>query len=157
MEMVLIAKYVLLVLVATGIGTVLAVRFSRDDPARWHVDPLAAVLSGKPNQYVLGPEKSPVFAVDAISLAQAFDDMAMAQPRVERLAGSVGDLWLTYVQKSALIGYPDYISVKFIDTPDGSATLAVFSRSRYGHSDLGVNQGRIKSWVKALGEGVVAR
>jgi len=157
MKMWVIAKYGLLGVVAIGLGFVLWVRFSRDDPARWHVDPMAAVLSGKPNQFLLKPENAPVFAVDAASLAQAFDDMAMAQPRVERLAGSVGELWLTYVQKSAVMRYPDYISMRFVDNADGTATLAVFSRSRYGHSDLGVNRGRVKKWIKALGQAVVAR
>ncbi len=150
-------KYLLLVLVAFGIGFVLWVRFARDDAARWHVDPLTAVLSGKPNQYLLKPENAPVFDMDARSLAVVFDAMAQAQPDVQLLAGSIDGLWLTYVQRSALMRYPDYISVRFIDRPDGTATVAMFSRSRFGHSDLGVNQKRVGTWIKALGQEIVAR
>ncbi len=150
-------KFFLLIVVALGVGFVLWVRFSRDNAARWHVDPMVAELSGKPNQYLLKPADAPVFDMDAAALAQAFDEMALAQPNVRLLAGSLDDLWLTYVQRSALMRYPDYISVRFIDRPDGTATLAIFSRSRFGHSDLGVNRKRVAAWIKALGQAVVAR
>lgn len=150
-------KYFLLLFVAFGLGFVLWVRFSRDDTIRWHLDPLVTVLSGKPNQFLLEAKNAPVFDVKAKVLAETFDKVALARPNVRLLAGSIDDLWLTYVQRSALMRYPDYISVRFLDRPDGTATLAVFSRSRFGYSDLGVNQKRVNAWVVALEQAIVAR
>lgn len=156
-------KAFFLILAALGVGFVLWVRSAKDDPLDWHVDPLTVVKGGKSNRYLMLPDaktsKSPVFEVSALELATAFDAVAMAQPRVSRLAGSVEELWMTYVQRTALMGYPDYISVKAIAiaNADGNATLAIYSRSRFGRSDFGVNRARVKMWIKALGQMLVAR
>jgi len=48
------------------------------------------------------------------------------------------------------MGYPDAISVKAVQTGDRTG-LMLWSRSRYGQSDLGVNQARIERWLTALG------
>lgn len=133
-------------------------RMAPDDPARWHVDPLAAARPDSPNSYLLAPEgeagaptdgEAPVWPVSPQALMAAFDQMALSQPRTERIAGSVEDLRATYVQRSAFWGFPDYISVRALPAEDG-ATLAIFSRSRYGYSDLGVNETRVSSWLDAL-------
>jgi len=149
------------ILAALGIGLMLWVRSAKDDLQVWHVDPLRVVKEGKPNQYLMLPDgktsQSPVFEVSALELAGAFDRVAMAQPRVSLLAGSVEELWMTYVQRTALMRYPDYISVKVIGNTNGSATLAIYSRSRFGRSDFGVNRARVKMWIKALGQILVAR
>ncbi|MBV1864713.1 MAG: DUF1499 domain-containing protein [Rhodobacteraceae bacterium] len=149
------------VLAALGIGLVLWVRSAKDDPLVWHVDPLTVVEGGKPNQYLMLPNgktsQSPVFKASTLELAGAFDRVAMGQPRVSRLAGSVEELWVTYVQRTALMRFPDYISVKVIGNTGGSATLAIYSRSRFGRSDFGVNRARVNMWIKALGQMLVAR
>ena len=66
------------------------------------------------------------------------------------MAGSLDDLWITYVQRSMVFGFPDYISVRAVEVEDGSA-LIIWSRSRYGHSDLGANKRRIDGWLKQIG------
>jgi uncharacterized protein (DUF1499 family) len=137
-----------LVLLA-GLG-VLYVRFAGSDPARWHLDPETATRSARPNHFSLLPPDAPVFGVSAERLAGIFDDFALSQPNVQRLAGQPDTLLVTYVQRSALIGFPDYISVKFLDTGNGTSTLAIFSRSRFGYSDGGVNARRVLRWLGAL-------
>ncbi len=148
-------KYIVLLLLGLGLGFVFWVRGAKDDPEQWHVDPLSATRDGKQNRYILRPDgetyQSPVFQMSVAELALAFDKVAMAAPRVSRLAGRAEDLWVTYVQRTGLMRYPDYISVKFIETPDGAATLAIYSRSRFGRSDFGVNRARVKTWIDALG------
>lgn len=136
-----------------AVGLVI-VRGSKDVPARWHVDPLVADQPQTPNFFRMLPNEgkhlSPVYLLDAETLAQSFDRFALAQPRVERLAGKPEDLFATYVQRSKTVHFPDYISVKFIDLGDGRSTIAVFSRSRYGKSDLGVNKLRVTNWLASL-------
>ena len=68
--------------------------------------------------------------------------------RVEVIAGSAAAGFVTYVQRSQLFGFPDFISVKFIDLPSGGSTIAVFSRARDGKSDLDVNKKRVTRWVE---------
>lgn len=125
-----------------------------DNPARWHVDPLTAAKPRTPNAYRMLPPseggKAPVFDMDPVALARAFDAVVMAEPRTKRLDGSPEDGFVTYVQRSKLMRYPDYISVKFLDQGEGRASFAAFSRSRYGYSDRGVNRARLKRWSEAL-------
>ena len=59
-------------------------------------------------------------------------------------------VFVTYVQTSALFAFPDYISVKFIEIDANTSTLAVFSRSRLGKNDLGVNKKRVTAWLDQL-------
>jgi uncharacterized protein (DUF1499 family) len=78
--------------------------------------------------------------------------IATGEPRTEVVAGSPQEGHVTYVQRSLVFGFPDYISVRAMETEGGTA-LAVFSRARFGHSDLGVNRERVERWLEALGSG----
>lgn len=150
---ILIGAAALLALVALG-GAAL-VRLSPMEAADWHVDPVATPRTGKPNDLRVGPggDRPAVVAEGTPeALLTRLDAVAMAEPRVERLAGSASEGRITYVQRSALMGYPDAITVEAV--PDGgNARLHVWSRSRYGQSDMGLNAARVDRWLGALGEG----
>jgi uncharacterized protein (DUF1499 family) len=156
--MMLLARIaVALALVALAFGAY--VRLAPSDPAVWAVDPLTATPTGKPNAWRVGPEgqgaapwdaPAPVYAATAAELAAAFDAVALGQPRTTRLAGGPPALEATYVQRSLLWGFPDYVSVRAIDLGEGRATLAVYSRSRFGYGDMGVNRARVEAWLAAL-------
>jgi uncharacterized protein (DUF1499 family) len=112
--------------------------------------------AGRPNEYRVAPPEAavaanpaPVFDATPAELAIAFDRVAMAAPRTRRLAGDPADGFTTYVQRSALFGWPDYISVRAVPV-EGGSTLAIWSRSRYGYSDLGVNAERVEAWLSRL-------
>ena len=134
----------------------LMVRGSEHDPAVWHIDPLVTERTGKPNDYLAAPEGTTAAAPDRVLTRApadplgAFDRAARAAPRVEVVAGAPAEGFVTYVQRSALIGFPDYVSVRAVETPSGPS-LAVWSRSRYGYSDLGVNKARIEGWLAEAG------
>lgn len=145
-------------LVVAILGMDAFVRLAPSDPARWHGDPLSAPGTGKPNSFRLIPEGmhaeaadgvAPTFSMTAGELALAFDRMALAQPRTRRLAGSPEAGAVTYVQRSRVFGFPDYISVRFFDLPDGGSSLAIWSRARFGHGDMGVNRARVENWLAA--------
>jgi uncharacterized protein (DUF1499 family) len=132
-------------------------RMVPDDAETWHVDPLTAPPIGTPNAWRSAPAdapvtadaEAPVFAVTPEALLEAFDRVALGQPRTERIAGSVDELHATYVQRSAVMGFPDYISVVALPA-QGGATLAILSRSRYGRDDFGVNRKRVSAWLEIL-------
>jgi uncharacterized protein (DUF1499 family) len=149
-----------LLLVLLVAGLMLYVRFAPLDAPSWHVDPVSAPTPETPNSFrvlapgsTAGPQEmvSPVYAMAPEQLIQAFDQMALAQPRTHRLAGTPdGRGHVTYVQRTALMAYPDYVSVRAVPVADGRSALVILSRSRYGKSDLGVNKARITRWLEAL-------
>lgn len=107
-----------------------------------------------PTDYCLYPPKtiSPIFEIDMANLAASFEAIALAEPRTEKLGSrEIGkDRQVDYVQYSKLIGYPDTITARFINLGAGRSTLAVFSRAHYGYRDFGVNEARIKDWMRKL-------
>tara|TARA_R100000005_G_scaffold96431_1_gene83282 strand:+ start:10059 stop:10508 length:450 start_codon:yes stop_codon:yes gene_type:complete len=115
----------------------------------------------KPNTYLMSPPDyaeyppktvSPIFELDMPTLAARFEKVALGEPRVEKLSSrNIGaDLQVDYVQYSKLIGYPDTITVRFIDLGEGRSTLAIFSRAHYGYRDFGVNEARVRDWMRKL-------
>lgn len=149
----------LIAVAAAGIS--IGIRRAGIDAQKWHVDPTSAAPTGNPNWYRVTPDaapadrdperdaSSPVFEVPVAELAAAFDAVALADDRVEVVAGSAADGFVTYVQRSAVFAFPDFVSVTFSDVATGGSSLAVFSRAQYGKSDLGVNKKRVERWVAA--------
>lgn len=154
-----ILGYILLAVLLLAIGLLLYVRLAGHDPAVWHVDPVTAPTPETPNSYRVVPpgtpvpassRESPVYAASPSELMAAFEAHALAQPDTMRLAGSSADGYVTFVQRTPLVKYPDYISVRAVDLGGGQSALAILSRSRYGQSDMGVNKARIDNWLEAL-------
>jgi Protein of unknown function (DUF1499) len=145
-------------LLAGAVVLAASMRWVSDDPAVWHVDPAAAQRTGAPNDYLVAPEGATDAPPDRIAephplapraLLQAFDRVATGAPRTERIAGSPEEGWVTYVQRSRVFGFPDYVSVRAVEMP-GASALVVWSRSRFGHGDFGVNQARVEDWLARL-------
>lgn len=127
------------------------IRFAADSAHIWHLDPEHATRTGKPNDFVVAPEGgdmvSPVYNMSPEALMARFRKVAMAQPRVTILGERDG--FATFVQRSRIMAYPDYISVKAVKAvkAPGGAQLHVYSRARYGFSDMGVNKARVLDWL----------
>ncbi|MBU6372828.1 MAG: DUF1499 domain-containing protein [Alphaproteobacteria bacterium] len=113
-----------------------------------------------PNTYLVAPPglcraaepelAAPKFPQAAPVVRDAFFRMAAKQPRVTY--GAKDDTGLQYelVQRSALFRFPDTITVRFIPLAEGGSTLAIYSRSQVGYSDMGVNRKRVQAWLAAL-------
>ena len=142
-----VAATVALVTALGAAGVSAYVRMAPDDAAVWHVDPVATPDPAAPHFGRITPGE--VRGADPATLARRTDAAMLAMPRTRLLGGSVGEGWMTYVTRSAVMGFPDYTSVRIL--PDGGgATLAAFARSRYGKSDLGVNAARMDRLRAAL-------
>lgn len=140
----------LILLALAAAGFALYIRLAPSDPARWHVDPVTASDPGKSGVRLVPPE-APVFDATPQAVMEAFDAVAMATPRVTRLAGSVAEGQATYVARSLVWGFPDYVTVKVLPEPEtGKATVAVLSRQRFGAYDWGVNRDRVEAWLGAV-------
>lgn len=143
----------LLLLVAVALVAFAAyVRLAPMDPAAWHADPEAATRTGKPNDYLIGPggdEESIVTDIEAPALYNRIDNDFGKWPRTTLLVSDPAQGRMTFVQRSKLMGYPDVISVR-ITPVEGGSRLSVWSRSRFGQSDLGVNKARLETWIAGL-------
>lgn len=126
------------------------IRFAPSKSAVWVLDPVSASATGKPNEYRLTGDAAPVFDMPAQGLFKLVGGFILSQKRVGLLAENTNTLEATYIQRSRLIGYPDYISIKITIVNANQSRLEVFSRSRFGHSDLGVNKRRIDQWIVAI-------
>jgi uncharacterized protein (DUF1499 family) len=124
------------------------------------IDFATLIRPSKPNTFLLAPEglckkakvdkAAPIYPVTAAKLRQEFLAVAIARPRVSHTFADEARLYDDFVARSALLGFPDHVSVKFLDVQGGKSTLAVYSRSVYGRSDLGVNRARILSWLAGV-------
>ena len=137
------------------------INFSGHAVERWHVDPATvADASDAPNEFLAArpgttaaePDmETQVHEETPNDLIARFDAIVRDQPRTEVVAGDVDSLMITYVQRSKYVGFPDYITVKAVPAEEG-ASLIVWSRSRYGRDDFGVNEARVKAWLSELND-----
>lgn len=138
------------------------------DLSQYQADPLTVAPPSSPNWALAAPAEAstaatptasaPIFATGPEELLGYLDAVAAAEPRVETLEPNFSDgpLARAYVQRSATVGFPDVISISAVDLGVGDAgqrsSLALYSRSVYGYSDLGVNAERLERWIAALSE-----
>ncbi|HZD26470.1 MAG TPA: DUF1499 domain-containing protein [Alphaproteobacteria bacterium] len=115
-------------------------------------------LRGRHNQFLVAPPglcrnarphaESPAFEVPVAALRRAVLAMLREQPRLELVQQD--DWQITVIQRSRLFRFPDIIDIRLIDLGEGRSTLAIYSRSKYGRTDFGVNGGRVGSWLRAV-------
>jgi len=118
-------------------------------------------LTPKPNQYLVCPpgicakaqtvhREAPVYPATVDKVVEAFMGILAKQPRIT--AGPVDTALRQYeiVQRSAIFRFPDTVTIRFIPLDGDRTTVAIYSRSHYGYSDMGVNKKRIDTWLDAL-------
>ena len=115
--------------------------------AVWHVDPAGAAPLDSPNFELRQGAEAPLIPAPIAEVAARLDAVA-AEEGAQVIAGAASEGFVTYVARSRLMGYPDAISIRL--TEDGDATrVDIFSRSRFGYSDMGVNAARVARWIDA--------
>lgn len=152
-------KWLAILLVIATAGVAIGLRMLAHDAAAWHVDPATAERPGRDNDFLIAPEGTTAAPPDVIAqtrpvsprdLLFQFDAIARNATRTQVVGGSVEDGWITYVQRSALFGFPDYVSVRAVPVGE-EAGLIIWSRSRFGYSDMGVNRARVEDWLSRMG------
>jgi hypothetical protein len=141
---ILIGLVVLLVLAAIAAG--IYFRTVSMPPETWHVDPAAATPPDSPNYELRAGDRAPVFDVPADVMAARIDAIATSEG-ADLIGGSLGEGHMTYVARSRLMGYPDAISVRLTPVTQGTR-VEIYSRSRFGYSDMGVNAARVARWIE---------
>lgn len=136
--------YVLVALALLALGVF---RFWPLDMAQFNMDPFDAKPLDKPN-FFISIDQDGQFDVPADKLSAAFDRVIANAPRIKSVAN--GDFGTTYITRSRLMGYPDFISVKIVEISPTSAQIKLFARARFGYSDMGANEKRVKTLLDAL-------
>ena len=161
MRLILAVLAVLLGLVLAGLG--LRLYLGRAAESRLAPDEIvdfaARNVAGRSNVFASCPPgfctpaaelTSPVFPLSWERLREAWDAVIAAQSRVERVAWDEGLRRATYIEHSALLRFPDIVTVAFVPIGADKASLAIDSRSRYGKADFGVNRRRVEAWLSLL-------
>ncbi len=121
--------------------------------------------STKPNSYLLAPPElclasepdsaPPEFNVTARALFSQLSEMIAAERNWGDLIADPEALRLKFIARTALMRFKDDVDIMVI-APDAqagdgaAASLAIYSRSRIGYSDLGANQRRVDAIIAGL-------
>ncbi|MHA1559531.1 MAG: DUF1499 domain-containing protein [Alphaproteobacteria bacterium] len=123
-------------------------------------------LTKSPNQYLMLPAgsrdlgqhgASPNFGVPLGQLLNAFFDVVENEARVTPTNSYPEANQYEFVQRSRIFGFPDVITMQFVSTGEGASTLAIYSRSKYGRGDLGVNRRRVMRWLDLVRDSLAVR
>ncbi len=154
-----VALMVVLYAAVNGKPQTLALLFGKPDRTPVRFETLE--LKASPNQFLVCPPRlcgsaqphmeAPVFDLSVEELRERWLERISQQPRVRRLSADPSLEQYEFEQVSALIGFPDTITVRFLPIGEGRSTLAVYSRSHYGYSDFNVNEKRVRAWLELLG------
>ncbi|MEM6534131.1 MAG: DUF1499 domain-containing protein [Pseudomonadota bacterium] len=115
----------------------------------------------KPNTYLLAPKglcqaakpdaNSPVFEEAPAELFSKVQTLVGDTPRWGKVRSDEAGLKLAFVASTALLRFKDDIDIQVLPGDDGSgARIAIYSRSRIGHSDLGANRKRVAKFIHEL-------
>ncbi len=92
----------------------------------------------------------PTFDVPAERLRAIVAEVALAEPNTALVSTEDGGEQDRYVARTRLMRFPDTVDVRVIPQGEGRSTLALYSRSQIGYSDLGANRERIERWLAAI-------
>jgi uncharacterized protein (DUF1499 family) len=111
-----------------------------------------------PNTFLAGPEgmkPTPDFVtrrqnLPASVLYEKARVLFSGQPRTYVAAEFPDQRQVHYVVRSAIMNFPDLVTVEVDPAGADRSTVVVWSRSVYGRSDFGVNRKRTEQWLTAL-------
>jgi uncharacterized protein (DUF1499 family) len=99
-------------------------------------------------------EISPVYPLSIDTVVRNWKKLMASEPRVSLVAADEQNYKYTFIQISKMLRLPDTINVEFIRLEHNHTTLAIYSQSKYGFSDFGINQERINNWLNKLSIGL---
>ncbi|MEE9313188.1 MAG: DUF1499 domain-containing protein [Rhizobiaceae bacterium] len=114
----------------------------------------------KPNQALICPEGicnedsrdrvSPIYLLSVDELRSKFLKALETEQDLTRVDDKTDPLSLRFIQRTAKLRFPDTIRIQFYALGDSRSTIALYSQSQIGSSDLGVNRARLKRWLLRL-------
>ena len=139
-------KSLLYILGSAALAIILA-RFIPVDTEPFHEDP-AEPKKRRSEVRLIGRE-APRFPADADTVLETLSKIATSDWSVGIVEGGVEEGMITFVARSRVFGFRDFITVKVVDEAGGSK-LSVFARPRFDVYDWGVNARRLDRWLSEL-------
>jgi uncharacterized protein (DUF1499 family) len=93
---------------------------------------------------------SPLFPLPWERLHEYWTEVISGEKRVETIAADPDNRRFVYIQHSPAFRFPDVITVEFVQLGPNRSSIAIYSRSRYGHYDFGKNRKRVGKWLALL-------
>ena len=129
-------------------AAIVLARFIPVDTEPFHEDP--AEPDARRSEVRLIGRDAPRFPGEADAVLEAFSEIALRDWGVHIVQGSVDEGMITFVARSKVFGFRDFITVKAVDEAGGVTKLSVFARPRFNVYDWGVNQKRLDRWLGEL-------
>lgn len=114
----------------------------------------------KPNTCLAAPDNHclaadpdfapPEFTMTDRGLFSKLSEIIAAERSFGRVESDAETLRLKFVATTGLMRFKDDIDIEIIPIDQGRSTLAIYSRSRIGYSDLGANQKRVRKLIGQL-------
>ena len=93
---------------------------------------------------------SPVFPLPWERLHEYWTEVISGAKRIETIVADPDDRRFVYIQHSPTFRFPDIITVEFVPLGPNRSSIAIYSRSRYGHYDFKKNRKRVGKWLVLL-------
>ncbi len=141
--------------IIAALGLLAYIRLAPSDPTVWHVSPITEAEVGQGpclaaiTTQINGARVACLSSDTPETLLAKLDQIAMASPRTTRLVGTPQSGRITWITRTALMGYPDYTTAEVTPAPNGSR-LDIYARQRFGGADFGVNAARLTAWLRAF-------
>ena len=106
-----------------------------------------------PDHHCLAAEPDfapPDFAMTGRGLFSKLSEIIAADRSFGKGSADAETLRLKFVATTGLMRFKDDVDVEIIPLDEGRSTLAIYSRSRLGYSDLGANQKRVTKLIGKL-------
>lgn len=114
----------------------------------------------KPNTCLVAPEAhclaaTPDFAATEFDTAASalfgqIEDLIAAERRWGQVESDPGNYRLKFIATTGLMRFKDDVDIEVIPLDNGQSTVAIYSRSRVGYSDLGANRKRVSALIERL-------
>jgi len=118
------------------------------------------MLKGSPNEYLVAPDglcenavphrPADMYDVPSSELRDAIMHVISRQSRVELCGMDEDAKAFEFVHYSPVLNFQDFVSVRVIPHGHKQSTIAIFSRSKTGYYDFGVNRNRVETWLEDL-------
>jgi uncharacterized protein (DUF1499 family) len=124
------------------------------------LDLRSLVRPATPNHYLVAPagygtaeadEQSPSYALSADELFARLRLVMLSRPRTKLIEEEPSRRAIEVRERTRFFRFPDDITAEVIAEGDARSTVAIYSRSRFGRSDLHANRHRVWQLLQSLG------
>tara|TARA_B100000767_G_scaffold430_1_gene380 strand:+ start:2033 stop:2479 length:447 start_codon:yes stop_codon:yes gene_type:complete len=146
---------VLLICLLICLLLVAYIKLSKVEQSIWHLDPDSITNVNINNSFLLNyaNKGTKTFNLEVNALFNILNNIII-NDNCEKVFGDINLGLITYVCRSKVFGFPDYVSINFKNLGINKSSLSIFSRSRFGRNDFGKNKQRIQEWLTELKKSV---